>query len=415
MFVSLSLSTPQHIFLTKLRTKFRAFVGGFGSGKTTVGCTKLLLFAGANPGYRQGYFAPTYRDIRDVFYPTIDDVAERLGYRIKIRKGDREVDIYRGRAYYGTIIGRSMEDPAGIVGFEIAEAQVDEIDILPKAKAKLAWNKILGRLRQVVPGHVNGIGVTTTPEGFRFVYDTFAHPTASYSMVQASTLENHQNLPEDYISSLRETYSAELIKAYLDGVFVNLTTGSVYRSFDRTKNGSDEVARADEPIFVGMDFNVGKMAACVNVRRGQDFHCVDEISKGIDTPAVIGTLKDRYPKRRITVYPDASGRSGSSRGASESDVGLLEQAGFNVLVEKQNPRVKDRVQAVNKAFEDGRWFINTKRAPETTKCLEQQAYDDSGEPDKKSGLDHHPDALGYIVAYERPIVKPTHTSRSLRI
>src|SRR5690606_33634699 len=101
---------------------------------------------------------------------------------------------------------------------------VDEIDILPIDKATAAWRKIIARLRLVIPGVVNGIGVTTTPEGFKFVYQTFKSASnPDYSMVQASTYENEAYLPPDYIQSLRDSYPQELIDAYLMGEFVNLT------------------------------------------------------------------------------------------------------------------------------------------------------------------------------------------------
>ena len=64
------LSAPQGIFLNGLNTKFRAYVGGFGSGKTFVGCLDLLTFAAQHPGTVQGYFGATYPSIRDIFYPT---------------------------------------------------------------------------------------------------------------------------------------------------------------------------------------------------------------------------------------------------------------------------------------------------------------------------------------------------------
>ncbi|MDF1685351.1 MAG: terminase family protein [Parvibaculaceae bacterium] len=412
MSLDLTLSAPQNVFLNGLNTKYRAYVGGFGSGKTFVGCLDLALFAGRHPGLVQGYFGPTYPAIRDIFYPTFDEAAWSLGFRTSIKYTDKEVALYRGAAYYGTIICRSMEKPNTIVGFKIARALVDEIDTLPKDKAALAWNKIVARLRLVVPGVVNGIGVTTTPEGFLFVYERFAvDPQPSYSMVQASTYENAAYLPPDYIDSLLETYPDELIRAYLDGDFVNLTSGSVYRSFSRQKNHSDEVIAEGEPLLIGMDFNVGKMAACVNVRRGQNFHCVGEIVGGLDTPSVIETIKAEHPDHDVTVYPDASGGNTSSKGASVSDIALLREAGFSVLAKASNPRVKDRVLSVNKAFETGRWFVNTHLCKETTKCLEQQSYDKNGQPDKKSGVDHQNDAFGYPVAYEIPILRPSSNVR----
>ena len=420
----ISLSAPQGVYLNELDTKFRAYVGGFGAGKTFVGGLDLGLFAAAHPKVVQGYFAPTYRDIRDTYWPTMDEVGFALGFRVKVKTGDKEVELYRGRAYYGTIICRSMEDPSGIIGFKIARAHVDEIDVLPTDKARNAWRKIAARLRLVVPGVVNGIGVTTTPEGFKFVYETFKKdPKADYSMVQASTYENAAMiradgtpaLPPDYIDSLKDTYPDELINAYLMGEFTNLTSGTVYNSFDRQTNRSGEVLKAGEPIKMGMDFNVGNMAACAFVLRENDWHCVDEIKGGVDTPSMITTMAERYAGHSITIYPDASGKNTSSKGASLSDIGLLRGAGYAIRAKPSNPRVKDRVLAVNMGFQRGRVFVNPDTCPETARCLEQQPYNKQGEPDKATGLDHQNDAFGYPLAYEMPVVKPTMTQSPLRL
>jgi hypothetical protein len=50
--------------------------------------------------------------------------------------------------------------------------------------------------------------------------------------------------------------------------------------------------------------------------------------------------------------------------------------------------------------------VNDVQCPETARCLEQQAYDKNGEPDKQTGFDHQNDATGYPIAYEFPVVKP---------
>ena len=422
--MSLSLSNPQGIFLRGLDTKFRAYVGGFGSGKTFVGCLDLLFFAGEHPNVVQGYFAPTYADIRDTFWPTLDEAAELLGFNIKVHKANKEVHLYRGKIYYGAIICRSMDTPSSIVGFKIARALVDEIDTLAADKATAAWNKIIARMRLVVKGAVNGIGVTTTPEGFKFVYKRFSQEVGrDYSMVQASTYENaamvkadgQPALPPDYIQSLRDTYPDELIDAYLMGKFVNLTSGTVYRCFDRGRNGSSEAIKPKEPLKIGMDFNVGNMAATVFVPRQNGWHAVSEVSGGLDTPSMIDTIKERYSDHQITVYPDASGKNTSSKGASLSDIGLLRQAGFSIRAKNSNPRVKDRVLAVNTAFEKQRVWVNATACPETTRCLEQQSYNKAGEPDKASGNDHQNDATGYPIVYEFPVIKPISSVGRLKI
>lgn len=408
--MSLSLSNPQDMFLNGLGTKYRAYVGGFGSGKTFVGCLDLLIFFSKHPKTRQGYFGVSYPSIRDIFYPTFEEAAALMGFTIKINEGNKEVHVYRNGVFYGTVICRSMEKPNTIVGFKISRALVDEIDTLPKQKATNAWNKIVARLRLKIDGVVNGIGVTTTPEGFLFVYEKFAdNPTKSYAMVQASTYENEAYLPDDYIDTLRETYPEGLIDAYLEGRFVNLTAGSVYPQYNRVNLNSFESIQPYEPLIVGLDFNVGKMAACIFVQRGKDYHCVEEISKGRDTEYVAKILKDRYVDKghKVTVYPDASGKNTSSKGHDRSDISILEQYGLMVVVRSINPRVRNRVNAVNKAFQDRRLFINSMRCPETAKCIEQQPYDDNGEPDKKNGLDHQSDAFGYPVCHLMPINKPS--------
>ena len=403
----LSLNKAQDIFLNRLNTKYRAFVGGFGSSKTFSGCLDLLIFAGRNPGTRQGYFAPTYTDIRDIFFPTIEEAAELLDFKVDIKSGNKEVHLYRHGFYYGTIICRSMDNPGSIVGFKIARALVDEIDTLPMDKANTAWNKIVARLRLKIDGIENGISVTTTPEGFLFVYSKFAEePTKSYSMVQASTYENMEYLPPDYIDSLLETYPGELVDAYVMGKFVNLKSGTVFNAYNRITHRSTEMIQEKEPLRIGMDFNVTNMSAVVYVIRGKEWHAVDELKGIYDTPSMIDTIKERYHEHNIRVYPDATGGARKTVNASISDIALLEAAGFGVYANKANPLVKDRVISANKAFSNGFIKVNDKMCPEYAKCLEQLAYDKNGEPDKKSNLDHLPDAGTYPIAYEMPVIKP---------
>ncbi|GAA4652071.1 terminase family protein [Kistimonas scapharcae] len=407
----LSLSDAQYRFLS-LDKKFRAYVGGFGSGKTFAGCLDLVTFAMCNPRLAQGYFAPTYPLIRDIFYPTVSEAAELVGMRVKVRESNKEVDLYRGRIYYGTIICRTMDNPANIVGFKIARALCDELDVMAAHKAEQAWNKIIARLRLVAPGIVNGIGVTTTPEGFKFTYQRFKKsPGASYGLVQASTYENAAYLPPDYISSLRESYPGQLIDAYLMGEFVNLNSGTVYNQFDRKLNHCNDVEDGHEPLFIGMDFNVGKMAAVVHVKREGQPRAVDEIINGYDTPDMVRIITERYgTDRSIMIYPDASGNSRKSVNASKTDIGTLEQAGFTVCVDLSNPPVKDRINAMNAMFcnagGERRYLVNTDRCPTYTECLEQQVWAANGEPDKSADNDHPNDAGGYFIAHDYPVIKP---------
>lgn len=416
----MELSAPQNIFLNCLNTKNTAYVGGFGSGKTFIACLKILIYAGRFPGQKWGFWAPTYPLIRDVFYPTFDEAADLMGFSIKINKSDKEVGIYRGSIYYGTVICRSMSDPSSIVGYKVAGGICDEIDTMKKEKAEDAWRRINARLRSTVKGlDTNWLGVTTTPEGFNFVYDHFKkEPKSRYSMVQASTYENQEYLPPDYIENLYETYPDNLISAYINGDFVNLTSGTVYIKFDRKLNCSSREWDKREAIHIGCDFNVGRMCSVAHVIDGETPIAVDEITGGYDTPDMIRMIKQRYWNEtssgvfqrtcQIYVYPDSSGKSRKSVGASETDISLMVAAGFSMMYNSTNPAIKDRVNAMNAMFcnakGDRRYFVNTNKCPNYTQKLEQQAYK-NGEPEK-DGTEDVNDAGGYFIAFKYPVIKP---------
>ncbi|WP_312273594.1 terminase large subunit domain-containing protein [Pseudescherichia sp.] len=426
--ISPTLNVPQAQFLA-MPHKFKAYVAGFGSGKTWVGCGGICKGMWEHPRINQGYFAPTYPQIRDIFYPTVEEVAFDWGLKVQINESNKEVHFYAGRQYRGTTICRSMEKPATIVGFKIGNALVDELDVMPALKAQQAWRKIIARMRYKVNGLRNGIDVTTTPEGYKFVYQQFVKAVrdkpelaALYGLVQASTFDNEANLPDDYIPSLLASYPPELIKAYLRGQFTNLTSGTIYHQFDRRLNNCTDEEQPGEPLFIGMDFNVGKMAAIVHVKRDGLPRAVRELVKVYDTPAMIKRIQEEFwryeggryvASRQIYVYPDASGDSRKSNCASLTDIAQLREAGFSVMVNAANPPVKDRINSMNAMFcnalGERRYLVNVQRCPVYTESLEQQVWDKNGEPDKKADNDHPNDGGGYFIVKDYPIVKPAYS------
>lgn len=402
---------PQHDFVMAQDT-FPAFIGGFGSGKTEAGLKRALRLKWAYPKQDVAYYLPTYDLVRMIGYPRFTQTLEKARIKHKLNKAEHVISI-AGR---GQIIFRTLDTPERIVGYEVADSIVDELDTLKPADAEYAWNQIIARNRQKKPdGAQNTVGVATTPEGFRFVYQRWEKaPADGYRLIRASTYSNARNLPPEYIESLKRSYPAQLIQAYIEGRFVNLTAGAVYPDFDRAKNHTPETIQDGEELHIGLDFNVYNCTAAVGVIRMGAPKILGELVKMRDTPHVISTIKEKYPQRAIHVYPDASGQSNKTVNATESDILLLRQAGFQVHVPARNPFVKERVMAVNamvcNSLGERKLLINTLAAPTITECLEQQIYDRNGEPDKTEGKDHAPDALGYFIHQRWPIVKPKAAS-----
>ena len=393
-------TSPQFQYLTT-DAKFPAFVAGFGAGKTEAAVLRSIFGLISNQGTNRGFYEPTYDLIRMIAWPRFEFVLTKLGLEYTLHKSPVNMISVRG---YGNIYFRSMDNAQRIVGYEHADADIDELDTLKAVDAAYAWRQILARNRQSKDGP-NTIGVTTTPEGFRFVYEMWRkEPKAGYQIIQAPTRSN-PHLPEGYIESIQDSYPTHLLAAYLEGEFVNLTAGTVYSEYRREKCKSDESIVEGEDLFIGCDFNVTKQAATVYVKRGEIWHAVAELTDMYDTPEMIRIIKSKWADSRVFIYPDASGKARKTVDASTSDIALLEQAGFRVRVNSKNPSVRDRIMSMNGALDAGKVKINYNACPVTADCLEQQAYK-NGEPDKTSGKDHQNDATTYPIAYEMPIIKP---------
>lgn len=395
---------PQYDYIVS-RARFPAMVAGFGAGKTEAAIHRSIIGKIKHPEVNRGFYAPTYDLIRMIAWPRYEEILDSLGIPYKLIKSPLNQIEFPGM---GAIIFRSMDTPQRIIGYEHGDADVDELDTMKVEDAGYAWRQILARNRQKKrDGSANTVGVTTTPEGFKFVYNTWKkEPKAGYELIQAPT-ESNPFLPDGYIQSLRDIYPEHLLAAYLNGDFVNLTSGTVYINYDRHGCSSEETIREGEPLYIGCDFNVTKQAATIFVQRegGKVWHAVDELKNMYDTPEMVRIIQDRYIGHEIYIYPDASGGARKTVNASLSDIALLQQAGFHVRAKKTNPPVKDRILAMNGALAKGRVKINADRCKTVAECLEQQIYK-NGEPDKTSGVDHQNDATTYPIAYEMPVVKP---------
>ena len=406
------LTDPQ-FDLVSSTDKYPAFVGGFGSGKTHGLIVRTLCQQFSQPALNQAYYLPTYDLVRQIAFPRFSETLEEWGIQFTLNRNDHEITY---RNIPGRTIFRTMDRPERIIGYESADSAVDELDTLKIEDARQVWNKIIARNRaKKDDGSQNTVAVGTTPEGFRFVYERWKRDVKpGYRLIQASTESNRANLPEGYIESLRENYGDQLLSAYLDGEFVNLTSGSVYAEYDRAENVTAERIHGSEPLHIGMDFNVQNMAAVVNVIRDGKAMALDEITKVMDTPAMIELIQSRYHGHHITIYPDQSGRSRKSVNASVSDISLLKQAGFSVYETGTNPAVRDRVIAMQRQLSTRNMLINPESCPQLCMSLEQQVYDRNGEPDKLNGWDHINDAQGYFVSARFPVQRRTVKVRHLK-
>jgi hypothetical protein len=395
------LHPGQLAFVDDTSTQIIGISAGYGAGKTRSLCAKAVHLAAANQGFIGAVMEPTGPLIRDIWQNDFDDFLEAYDIPYTFRASPLPEYTLHLPGGDTKILCRSFENWSRIIGLNLAWVLADEIDTVAPSIASKAFPKILGRLRA---GNVRQFGAASTPEGFRWMWNTFgsdeAQKRTDRRLIKMRTADN-PHLPPDFIERLQANYDPNLLKAYLDGDFVSLTTGQVYDRFDRIKHVCEDIApiEDEETILVGIDFNVGNTNAALAVRRGRELFFFDEIAGAHDTDAIGQELRRRYPHARILGYPDASGANRSTN-SSRSDVAILASYDISNMSPKANPPIRDRVAALQAALENGkgetRLWVHP-RCRKLIECLELQSYSEKGEPDKEAGYDHMNDAAGYLV------------------
>lgn len=411
-----NLLPHQRAFCNDTTHRKLGLVCGFGAGKTYGLVSKAVTLAAQNIGFVQALFEPVAPMLRDILERTMEDLLTEWEIPFTFRVSPLPEYTLTFAEGQHTILLRTMETWNRIRGQNLCAIGFDEADTAPMRVAQNATRMALARLRS---GNIRQFYATTTPEGFGWAYKTFkSEATADTMLIQARTKDNPY-LPEDFISSLIENYPPALIKAYLDGEFVNLTTGTIYNRFDRAKHVITELPNIDdEPLRVGIDFNVTNMSAVIGIRSGNGLVIIDEISGAHDTDALGAEIRRRYPDHRIYGYPDASGGNRSTN-AAQTDIQILGTYGISNQSPKANPPVRDRIAAVQALLENGKGHIRL-QVSETCKrmieCLELQCYTERGDPDKDGGHDHMNDALGYLIWREfNPLHAGAGRSTGIRV
>lgn len=394
----------QRDFVTDFDHKYVGFCGGFGSGKTYSLVCKQLLLCFRSQGYMHLFLEPTIPLIDDVALPTWNSVLEKYAIPYTFRVSPRPVFKLLLPGGETPILLRSMENYERLIGVNAASIASDETDTTRQEIAEKAMIRLQGRVRV---GNCPQIAAASTPEGYGFMFTFFQEQQAENKKLYCGKSEDNPYLDKDFVEDLKFKYPPQLVKAYLNGEFVNLESATVFYEFDRQRDTSGVfLPEPSERIVFGADFNVGQCHAVYGVVRaghkGQELHCFAE-SKVSDTFALVSHLQHKYPRHLaaglITCYPDASG-SHDSTSSTQSDHEILRGAGVKVVSERKNPYIVETLAHANVHMHHGLVKINPTNCHDTINAVERWSYDSKTlKPAKGGSTDYsHPgDALRYLI------------------
>ncbi len=386
--------------------KYPFMIGGVGSGKTTAFCIFALNQCAKNAGKTILLAEPTYPMIRDVLQPTFESVLRQAGFDYEYTATSTKYRVYWKNGWCDVIM-RSAENYMRWAGLNLAAGGIDEADQLRDDRA---WKMLLSRLRDGNTLTAFGSG---TPEGFKFVYKYWGdNPKEGYKLIRGKTTDNAM-LPEEFIKSLKDNYDENLLKAYLNGEFVNLQQGATYYQFTREKNVRPNTYNPALPVRLSCDHNVSPTTGAVfqTYNKSPFVRVFGEIElhhgggAEIITERLANEVKAQYPNNKYIAYPDPSGRSRHTS-SMHSDHDILRKSGFEIRVKPVSPRVTDSVNAVNKLCEKN--LIIDPSCKGLITDLEQTVNKQGTREIDKSNKErtHFSDGIRYAIDFEYPIIKP---------
>jgi hypothetical protein len=388
--------------------RFRVIVAGRRWGKTRTLLAELIRAAKTT---RQlvWYVAPTYRQAKQIMWIELMDAIPRE-WIIKSNETSLEIHLVNK----SRICLKGADKPDTLRGVGINFLALDEFqDIRPET-----WDTVLRPTLASTRGKAIFVG---TPKAFNHLYKL-------YERGQKKTLQRSGQwrswqfptitspfIPLAEIDAARADMDERTFRQEFEATFESVS-GRVYYNFQRRTHVGQYPFNSHLPIWIGQDFNVDPMAGVVlQPQPNGEVWAVNEIYlRNSNTNEVCDELERRYWRqfKRITIFPDPAGAARSTKGRGESDLDIFRDRGIiRLRYRRAHPAVADRVNAVNKMLRsaDGQIRLRIDQScVHLVESLEQTLYKaGTSEIDKRLGLEHITDALGYPIELQfprRPVV-----------
>ena len=392
-----------------------AICGGKGAGKSYFCIQELIACAIEYPGTKWIIGRQTYQSLKDTtwadFYESVPDQIIK-----SYNKSEMIITLVNDSKFYG----RALDNPKKFESMVICGFLLDEADEIKKE----VYDTLKSRIRQMIM--VDGKRVTpryrtllsfNPPDEDHWIIELFQQDKPKgHSIYYCSTMNNLDNLPENYIPDLKATYSEDMQQRIIHGLPGRVHKGRpVYPSF---KSGNyiwpievDQKA----PIFRVWDFGFNR-PACLWLQyiNGQARFLAELLGRQIylenfikdgkgsikDQPFVYGLQEELFGKHPAG-YKDFC----DPRGADESDkgstsIGILNDHG--IYPTHRRTTIKEGIKMVKEHMDtkttdgDPRLVVH----PRCKNLIEgfrggYHRLDGMDDPEKDNHFDHLQDCARY--------------------
>jgi hypothetical protein len=405
--ITLALRRPHaDVFLCDKR--FIVLVAGRRWGKTMLAVWCLIVNAFSHRNRICYYIAPTYGQAKRIAWSVLKELVPS---RARRRTSEQELLIELPNNSIIQLLGADRPDRLRGVGLDYAV-----LDEYANMRPEI-WSAVIRPALSNRAGRALFIG---TPRGRNHFYDLYcsAKFRPNWATFLCSTKQDGY-VPPDELAALACEMDPQLYLQEFCASFEE-TQSRVYHSFDLEKNVFELAISSYAPLLIGMDFNVNPMTAVVGQRAADQCHIIDEIVlPNSNTQEMMNEINRRYEGRHGIVHPDPSGVARkTSAPVGLTDFAVIEQAGWLVYRATGYPLV-DRINTVNARLcnaQGQRRLLISRHCTQLIGALDCLTYKEGTKiPDKRSGLDHIADAVGYLVMGLYPVITDTVSIQTVRI
>lgn len=398
--------------------RFPVVPAGRRSGKTERFKRFLSKEAMRNPNERYFAAAPTREQAKKIFWNdlkllTFSDTHPR-------KPSETDLIIYMPNGTEIHVIG--LDKPQRIEGTTWTGGGIDEIADVKKG----AWEENIKPALDTVdprrPDYRAWCWLLGVPEGLNHYYDMAQYAEAGNDPLwRLYHWKSAEILPADVIESAKRTMSLRQYRQEYEASF-ETAGGRIYDDYSK-ENYTTETIQPHEQICWMHDQNYTPLSSAIGVRRngGKDLYLLDEIilTSAVSRQSALEFV-ERYKEhknKRVIIYGDPAGRAGEKHGQQSAYTeieSVLRSSGWTYerRVKPSHPSIKDRQNQVRAKIKNAAGevslFVNTAKAPYCHKGLATVQFKKGSAflEDDSDEYQHITTAIGYMVDYEYPILKP---------
>jgi hypothetical protein len=392
------LSAPQRTIVNDA-SRFRVVIAGRRFGKSHLALRELARFA-RFPDQKVWYVANTRQQGKAVIWSKLKKKLGKLGWIRNVNESELTVTLVNN----SEITIKSAEVGDSLRGVGLNFLVCDEFANFEPS----VYFEILRPMLSDTNGHALFIG---TPAGAsnwaKDLYD-YHLTRPGWSSHQYTTIQGGQVSSEE-IEQARLDLAPRVFRQEYEASFES-PSSIIFNEFgEHNIRPVGKPASDYEPIIANIDFNVTPISCVIGRQTKTGVDIFDEIYiDNSNTKELAEELRTRYPRNPITCFPDPAGVQRKTSAGGDTDIKILENAGFTCRYHRQHPLVKDRINSANSLFflrPDGSTrFTIDPSCKKTIKSLKSWTYKEGTMvPDKDNGYDHACDALTYGIQYLFPI------------